>query len=131
VHELAAGGKLVIVYACWSQHTPPSPLSTADERRDEGRAVLDELLLGGNDALLDVELETQVSDQDPAAALVEAARRHGASAIVLGARHHSRLHGALGTVTTELLKTSPVPVITVPLSATRASRQALAPLTRS
>ena len=48
-------------------------------------------------------------------ALIDAARRHKARAIVIGAKHHSRLHKALGTVTTELLKTSPVPVFTVPL----------------
>ena len=57
----------------------------------------------------------EVSDQDPAAALIEAAQRHDARAIVLGSKPHSRLHEALGTVTTELLQTSPVPVITVPL----------------
>lgn len=46
-----------------------------------------------------------------------AARRQNACAIVLGAKPNSRLHEALGTVTTELPQTSPVPVITVPLSA--------------
>ncbi|MGA9313939.1 MAG: universal stress protein, partial [Solirubrobacteraceae bacterium] len=45
------------------------------------------------------------------------ADRHRARAIVLGAKPHSRLHEAIGTVTTELLRSSPVPVITVPLSA--------------
>lgn len=122
--ELAStGGMLVIVYACRPQHMPPSPLSTAGERRDEGRAILDELLLDGDDALFDIDLETEVSDQDPVAALIDAAQRHDARAIVLGAKPHSRAHQALGTVTTELLRISPVPVITVPLSA-NASRQA-------
>lgn len=123
---LSAGGKLVIVYACRPQHMPPSPLSTADERHETGRAILDELMLDGEDALFDIDLETEVSDQDPTTALIGAARRHDARAIVLGAKHHSHLHEALGTVTTELLKTSPVPVITVPLGASLASRQALA-----
>lgn len=115
--ELLAGGKLVIVHACRSQHLPPAPLSTQSERHDLGRAILDELMLDGEDALLDIDLETEVSDDDPVRALIDAARRHNARAIVLGAKHHSRLRKALGTVTTELLKTSPVPVITVPLSA--------------
>jgi nucleotide-binding universal stress UspA family protein len=115
--ELAAGGKLVIVYACRGQHMPPNPLSSTGERHDEGRAILDELMLDGDDALFDVDLEMKVSDQDPAAALIDAAKHHDARAIVLGAKPHSRLHEALGTVTTELLRTSPVPVITVPLSA--------------
>jgi nucleotide-binding universal stress UspA family protein len=116
-NELAAGGRLVIVYACRPQHMPPSPLSTAGERHDEGRAILDELMLDGDDALFDIDLVMQVSDRDPAAALIDAAQRHDARAIVLGAKPHSRLHEALGTVTTELLKTSPVPVITVPSTA--------------
>ncbi len=115
--ELASGGKLVIVHACRAQHAPPSPLSTAGERHEAGRAILDELMLDVDDALLDIDLETQVSDQDPAAALIDAAQRHDARAIVLGAKPHSRLHKALGTVTTELLQTSPVPVITVPATA--------------
>ena len=116
-NELASGGKLVIVHACRAQHMPPSPLSTSGERHDEGRAILDELMLDGDDALFDIDLMTQVSDQDPAAALIDAAQRHDARAIVLGAKPHSRLHEALGTVTTELLQTSPVPVITVPATA--------------
>jgi quercetin dioxygenase-like cupin family protein len=44
---------------------------------------------------------------------------------VIGAKHHSRLHEALRTVTTELPKTSPVPVITVPLSASQVSGKTL------
>lgn len=117
--ELVLGGKLVIVYACRGQHIPPNPLSTACERHETGRAILDELMLDGDDALFDIDLVTQISDKDPAAALIDAAQSHAARAIVLGAKSHSRLHEALGTVTTELLKTSPVPVITVPLKADR------------
>jgi nucleotide-binding universal stress UspA family protein len=120
--ELASGGKLVIVHACRAQHMPPGPLRTPGERHDEGRAVLDELLLDGDDALFDIDFETQVSDRDPAAALIDAAQRHDACAIVLGAKPHSRLHEALGTVTTELLRTSPVPVITVPSTVPVAGR---------
>ena len=116
-NELLSGGKLVIVYACRAQHMPPTPLSSSGERHDEGRAILDELMLDGDPALFDIELETEVSDRDPAAALIDTADRHRARAIVLGAKPHSRLHEAIGTVTTELLRSSPVPVITVPLSA--------------
>lgn len=123
--ELAStDGKLVIVHACRPQHVPPSPFATAGERHHEGRAILDELALDGDDALFDIDLETEVSDQDPAAALIDAARRHDARAIVLGAKQHSRLHAALGTVTTLLLRASPVPVIAVPLTANRSSATA-------
>ena len=124
-NELLSGGKLVIVCACRPLHAPPAPLSTASERHNLGRALLDELMLDGDEELLDIDLTTEVSDEDPVAALIDAARRHDARAIVIGSKHHSRLHEALGTVTTELLKTSPVPVITVPLSANQVSRRTL------
>jgi nucleotide-binding universal stress UspA family protein len=113
--DLSSGGKLVIVYACRPLHAPPPPLNTASERHELGRALLDELMLDGDEHLLDIDFATEVSDENPVTALIDAACRHRARAIVIGAKHHSRLHKALGTVTTELLKTSPVPVFTVPL----------------
>jgi nucleotide-binding universal stress UspA family protein len=124
-NELLSGGKLVIVYACRPLHAPPAPLSMASERHELGRALLDELMLDGDEELLDIDLATEVADEDPVTALIDAARRHEARAIVIGAKHHSRLQEALGTVTTELLKTSPVPIITVPLSASQVSGQTL------
>jgi hypothetical protein len=39
-----------------------------------------------------------------------------ARGIVIGHERHSRLHKALGTVTSELLDAAPVPVIAVPLA---------------
>jgi nucleotide-binding universal stress UspA family protein len=113
-NELLSDGKLVIVYACRPLHAPPAPLSTASERHDLGRALLDELMLDGDEELLDIHFATEVSDENPVTALIDAARRHKARAIVIGTKHHSLLHRVLGTVTTELLKTSPVPVVTVP-----------------
>jgi nucleotide-binding universal stress UspA family protein len=115
--ELPANGKLVIVHACRPLHAPPPPLSTVQERERLGRAVIDELLLDGEDSLFDVDLLTEVSDDDPVTALTGAARRHGARAIVVGCEQHSRLHKALGTVTSELLKSAPVPVTIVPSAA--------------
>ncbi len=112
--ELHPNGKLVIVHACRPLHAPPSPLSTAKERHELGRAMIDELFLEGEDSLFDADLVTEVSDEDPVSALTQAARRHGARAIVVGCEQHSRLHKALGTVTSELLKSSPVPVTVVP-----------------
>jgi len=77
-------------------------------------ARLDELLLEAPLELLDCEFESEVSDREPVSALIEAAERHGAEAIVLGAQRHSTLQRAIGTVTTELLARSPVPVTVVP-----------------
>jgi nucleotide-binding universal stress UspA family protein len=112
--ELESGGKLVIVHACRTLHGLPAPLSTPDERHQFGRALLDELMLDGNDGLLDIDFALEVSDEDPVTALTEAARRHHASAIVVGCKQHSRLHKVIGTVTSELLAHSSVPVTAVP-----------------
>ncbi len=112
--ELSPEGRLVIVHACRPLHAPPSPLSTGYERAELGRAIIDELLLEGDDALFDIGIETEVSDHDPVTALLDAAGRHAARAIVLGCDQHSRLHRALGTVTSTLQRSSPVPVIIVP-----------------
>jgi len=116
MRELLPDGKLVLVHACRPLHAPPAPLSTAQERARLGRALIDELLLEGEDELLDLEIATEVSDEDPVSAILDAARRHDAGAIVVGCEPHSRLRKALGTVTSELLSTSPLPVIAVPAS---------------
>jgi len=115
--EVAPDGKLVLVHAGRPLHAPPSPLATSAEREQIGRAQFDELMLEGDPAVLEVEFASEVSDADPVSALLEAAERHAASAIVLGCERHSRLHRALGVVTSELLRRSPVPVIAVPAGA--------------
>lgn len=112
--SLPAKGRLVLVYACRPLHAPPSPLVSADERSRLGRAFVDELALDGDDALLGVSVHPEVCDEDPVTALIEAARRYQASGIVVGCEQHSRLHKAIGTVTSELLMRSPVPVTAVP-----------------
>ena len=113
-HELPANGKLVIVHACRPLHAPPPPFSTAEERHALGRAIVDELFMDGEEPLLDLDLQAEISDDDPVSALIDAAHRHGARGIIVGCEQHSRLHKALGTVTSELLKASPVPVTAVP-----------------
>jgi nucleotide-binding universal stress UspA family protein len=115
--QLLPNGKLVIVHAARPQHAPPSPLSTPRERHETAQAVVDELLLEDDGALFDIDVEAEVSDRDPVSALIDAARRHDAQGIVVGHEHHSRLHKALGTVTSGLLGTSPVPVVSVPPNA--------------
>lgn len=126
VEQLLPTGRLVIVHASRPLHAPPGP-SSAAERRRFGRALVDELLFEGEDSLFDIEVEVEVVDRDPVSALIDAARRHHAHAIVVGSESHSRLHTAIGTVTVELLKRSPVPVVVVPALAAR-SAEAMAPL---
>jgi nucleotide-binding universal stress UspA family protein len=111
---LPDAGKLVLVHACRPLHAPPSRLSTAAERCRHGRALIDELILEGDDALLERQVTAEVADEDPVTALAGAAERLRAAGIVVGASRHSRLQKALGTVTSQLLVASPVPVIVVP-----------------
>ncbi|HEY8304730.1 MAG TPA: universal stress protein [Solirubrobacteraceae bacterium] len=116
VKQLLPDGKLVIVHSCRPLHAPPSVVVSAADRQRLGRALVDELLLEGQDSMFDVDVEVEVVDSDPVSAVCQAAERHRAEAIVLGSEPHSRLHTAIGTVTSELLKRSPVPVVVVPRS---------------
>jgi nucleotide-binding universal stress UspA family protein len=111
-------GRLVLVHSGRPQRLPAAPLSSAAERAEVGHAQVAELMLDGSPALLDVDFTTEVSDEDPVTALVTAAERHGADAIVVGAEPHSRLRRMLGVVTDDLLRRSPVPVIAVPAGVT-------------
>jgi nucleotide-binding universal stress UspA family protein len=126
VNALLPDGKLVLVYADRPLNAPPSPLTNARERAQVGHAVVDELLLDGEDSLLDVDLVTEVSDADPLTALIESAERHGADAIVVGSEPHSRLHRALGVLTDQLLERLPVAVIAVPAGAPIRRRESAA-----
>lgn len=112
--ELQPDGRLVIVHSTRPLHAPASAFTTTEERHRSAHALIDELLLESEDELLDVEIEAEISDADPVRALLDAARRYKASAIVIGSEHHSPLHKAIGTVVTELLDSSPLPVIAVP-----------------
>lgn len=113
VSTLPAGATIVLVYASRSLHAP-APLGAREDRHRAARACFDELALEADDAFLACPLETEVSEMDPPGALIDAAARRGASAIVVGLDRHSRLSSAVGTVATELLRRSPVPVTTVP-----------------
>ncbi len=119
--QLRPEGRLVIVHASRGLHVPSASPSSTAERRELGRALIDELLLEQADPRTDIEVEAYVSEHDPVTALTEAAERHGATAIVVGHEQHSAARRAVGTVTTALLGASPVPVIVVPPQAAGAS----------
>lgn len=112
--ELPENGKLVIVHSCRTLHSPASPLTSHQERHRLARALIDELLLEGRGPLTERDVEAVISDEDPVSAAIAAARRFGASAIVVGSEQRSLLRRAVGTVTGELLNRSPVPVVAVP-----------------
>jgi nucleotide-binding universal stress UspA family protein len=108
-------GRLVVVHACGPTTAPP--LASAADRRRFGAALMDELLLDGDAALLDADLDLELSDADPVDALTGAAEHHRADAIVVGRERHSRLRDAVHSVTGELLRRSDRPVIAVPAAA--------------
>ncbi len=118
--QLAPRGKLVLVHACRPLHAPASPLSSESERHGVGRALFDELLMDGDDALLDTVLHTELSDADPVSALTSAASKYGAEGIVVGHGPHSPLRTAVGTVTGTLLARAHIPVTVVPQESARA-----------
>lgn len=112
--QLAPHGKLVLVHACRPLHAPPSPLASDHERHAMGGALFDELLLEGDDQLLQTVVDTEICDADPVSALTGAAARQEADGIVVGHEAHSRAHRAIGTVTSALLSHATVPVTVVP-----------------
>jgi nucleotide-binding universal stress UspA family protein len=112
--QAAPEGTIVLVHSDRPLHAPATPLASGEERRRLGRAVVDELLLEGEDELRDLDLRVEISDRDPVSALLAAAAAHAADAIVIGSEGHSALHRALGTVTTELIRRSTLPVTAVP-----------------
>jgi universal stress protein A len=73
---------------------------------------------------VDVELEIVTSRANPSAPIAEAARRHGAGAIVVASDGHTPLAGMLGgSVAQKLLHDAPCPVVTLtPQSAGNAFR---------
>lgn len=110
-------GRLVIVH---SYALPPDFLGFPNydrlltDRRAHGQAVLDDLLLEGNDEVADVEYETDLLGGSAAQAIVEVARAQEADEIVLGTRGMSRARAALGSVSHEVLHLADRPVIFVP-----------------
>jgi nucleotide-binding universal stress UspA family protein len=112
--QMRGVGTVVLVHACRPLMRPPAALSTPEERIEVGHAVLDEMLMEAGAALLDVDLELEVLDEDPVRAMLESVSAHAAEAIAIGSEHRSRVRSAIGTVTEELLKAAVVPVIAVP-----------------
>ena len=113
--QLPADGRLVVVFAEKPLHAPQSPLSSAAERRRFAGAAIDELLLERPTARCSTARSSRRSPGRTRSA--RCARPPGATAprrIVLGSQQHSRVHQAIGTVTSSLLKDSPVPVTVVP-----------------
>ena len=115
--RVAHGRKVVIVHAY--EGAPPH-LSERwrklldDEHEAAGRAVLDEILLEGNDELADAEWEGVLAAGSAAEAVVRVAEERDASAIVAGSHGYGAVSALLGSVSHELLRISTRPVTVIP-----------------
>jgi len=106
------GGSLVLVYGYGST----DPRAVIDDREDQGRSILDGVLLDGNDELADTTYTTELSPAAPAQALVDAARAHDAAEIVVGCRSFGRFRGVLGSVSHDLVHLADRPLVVIPKS---------------
>jgi len=115
--RVAPDGKVVLIHACRPRHgwLAGALLRTAQERRDRGGALIDELFMDGDGAMFDVRVESRILDDEPVRALIAAADQHGAQEIVVGSHHRSDLDAIRGDVAAELVRSAPVPVCVVPL----------------
>ena len=113
---------VTVVHAYKPPRNVSDPLGLARrraDRRDQAQAVLDELLLIGDDELLETEYETELVEGEAASAIDAVARRVDADEIVVGARGRGRLPGLLGSVSHQLLAIADRPVLVVPARAVK------------
>jgi nucleotide-binding universal stress UspA family protein len=120
VREAGPAGRVVIVHA-YDYHPDwvgrPDYERVTAASRERGRALLDALILEGQDELLDVEIEHELAWRRPAAAILEAARSHDAARIVIGARGLGPFRAALGSVSANVIRDADRPVLVVPAGA--------------
>jgi nucleotide-binding universal stress UspA family protein len=118
-------GLLFVVHA---YDLPPDFLGSPNfdhlltERKDRGRALLDEMPATGDGELLEVEYETELIGGPPAQAIADVARARHADEIVVGARGLGRVRSLLGSVSHELLHVADRPVLVIPVAAIEAIR---------
>jgi nucleotide-binding universal stress UspA family protein len=113
----ARGRRVIIVHA---YEAAPADLAARlrvalePDREAAGLAVLDEVLLEGNDELADAEWEGRLVAGAPAEAIMRVAEEVDADAIVVGSHGHGRLAALLGSVSHELVRRAPRPVTIIP-----------------
>lgn len=102
----------------------PQPVDTEEERRNALLGTVREHLLAtiGTDAVWGVE----VRNGQPARAIANAAKEHGASLIVMGLGRHAILDRLLGTETAlHAMRAARTPVLAVPAGATGTMKSAI------
>ncbi|MDP3229537.1 MAG: universal stress protein [Acidovorax sp.] len=101
----------------WPVHTYEIIFTPNDKVLDHLTGAVGERALVRAEALLveaGVAFQREIFSGDPAETLVRMAVQHGCQAIIMGARGRGAFHGALlGSVSMEVLQTSPMPVTIV------------------
>jgi nucleotide-binding universal stress UspA family protein len=85
-----------------------------EEQELLGREALERMRSDCSDLLAGIEYETELVPEPAAQALVDAARAHGASEIVVGTRGFGDTRTWLGSVSHQLLRIADRPVVVVP-----------------
>jgi len=117
--RFGAGARLIVVHADASvpMHPGFNWREAIDPHRSEhGRAVLDTLILGGNDSLADADWELRLVHGDVATALLDIARAEDAEVVVVGSHGHGVIGSLLGSVATRVVRDADRPVLVVPVS---------------
>jgi nucleotide-binding universal stress UspA family protein len=110
---LAKGDRVVIVHA---HHQPPARVTSrwrellSAESGEHGQAVLDAILLEGNDELAEANWEARLVEGPAAEALVRVADEVGADVLVTGSHGYGAIGAVLGSVSQALVKASDRPV---------------------
>ena len=110
---LAKGDRVVIVHA---HHEPPARITShwrellSAETGEHGQAVLDAILLEGNDELAEANWEARLVEGPAAEALIRVADEVGADVVVTGSRGYGAIGAVLGSVSQALVKVSDRPV---------------------
>lgn len=113
----AQGGRIVVVHA----YDAPPPQLTSRWREllehdnvERAQAVLDAILLEGNDELGDANWEGRLAPGHPANAILDVAHEVDAEQIIVGSHGYGPVSALLGSVSHELLRISDLPVTVIP-----------------
>jgi nucleotide-binding universal stress UspA family protein len=79
-----------------------------------GQAILDSILLEGNDELANADWETRLVAGRPAEAILAVADELDAAAVVVGSHGYGSVSALVGSVSQELLRVAARPVMVIP-----------------
>jgi nucleotide-binding universal stress UspA family protein len=118
---MISNAKVVVAYVIeWSPYSFNTPEENAErhKRREQEISKAQSRIVDPSAKMLksnDIACDTVVRHGPPAETLLELAKDHGASQIIIGRRGQSGIKSLLfGSVAGNLIQTSPVPVVVVP-----------------